>query len=35
MRAQTKIQQQHIVVVNKINLSFFYVNDLQKTLDQR
>ena len=32
-RAQTKTQQQHIVVVNKINQNFQYqfMNDLQKT----
>ena len=33
-RVQTKIQQQHIFVVNKINQSYF-INYLQKTLDQR
>ena len=34
-KAQTKRQQQHIVVVKKMNQIFIFINDLQKTLNQR
>ena len=34
-RAQTKIKQQHIVLVNKKKLKFYFINDLQKMLQQR
>ena len=36
-KAQTNLkrQQQHIVVVKKIHQIFIFINDLEKTLDQR
>ena len=34
-RAQTKSQQQRIELVSQINQSYIFINDLQKTLDQR